>query len=32
MKIWERMIDRRLRKETSIGEEQLRFRAGQRDN
>ena len=28
MKIWERIIDRRLREETSIGEEQFGFMSG----
>ena len=28
MKIWERIIDRRLREETSIGEEQFGFMPG----
>ena len=32
MKIWGKIIDRRLREETSIGEEQFFFNSGQRDN
>ena len=32
MKIWERIIDRRLREETSIRRRAVRFHAGQRDN
>ena len=32
MKIWERIIDRRLREETTIGDEQFGFMPGRRDD